>query len=87
MTDEQLLERIVVNPNVMVGKPVVRGTRLTVECVLNALAHDMSFEEILAEFPRLTREDIRACVLFAKTTMSDITYMPLIAVSEVVETA
>lgn len=86
MTEEELLDRIVVNPRVMVGKPVVRGTRLTVECILNALAHEMSFDEIIAEFPRLKREDILACLLFAKAAMSDITYMPLIAASEIAET-
>lgn len=83
MADEELLDRIVVNPRVMVGKPVIVGTRLTVECILNALGHGMSFDEILAEYPRLTRDDIYACLLFAKTAMSDITYMPLIAEAEV----
>ncbi|MFM9964062.1 MAG: DUF433 domain-containing protein [Planctomycetaceae bacterium] len=84
MTDEELLDLIVVNPRVMVGKPVIRGTRLTVECILNALGHGMTFEEILTEYPRLTREDILACVLFAKTALSDISFMPLIAEAEVV---
>ncbi|HLQ43090.1 MAG TPA: DUF433 domain-containing protein [Planctomycetaceae bacterium] len=84
MTDEELLDRIVVNPKVMVGKPVIRGTRLTVECILNALAHEMTVDEILTEYPRLTRDDILACLLFAKTAMSDITYMPLIAEAETV---
>ncbi len=83
MADEELLARIVVNPRVMVGKPVIRGTRLTVECILNALGHGMSFDEILVEYPRLSREDIYACLLFAKMAMSDITYMPLIAEVEV----
>lgn len=84
MTDEELLDRIVVNPRVMVGKPVIRGTRLTVECILNALAHDMKFDEIMTEYPRATHEDILACVLFAKTALSDISFMPLIAEAEVV---
>ncbi len=84
MTDEELLDRIVVNPQVMVGKPVIRGTRLTVECILNALAHDMTIDEIMAEYPRATHEDILACVLFAKTALSDISFRPLIAEAEVV---
>ena len=49
MKDEQLLERITVNPKVMVGKPVIRGTRLTVEYILNLLAHGATIEEILRE--------------------------------------
>ena len=78
MTDEDLLDRIVVNPKVMVGKPVIRGTRLTVTLILNLLAHNMTVNEILAEYPGLVTEDIQACLLFAKTAMDDITYMPLI---------
>lgn len=56
--DEQLLERITINPKVMVGKPVIRGTRLTVEYILNLLAHGATVEEILQEYKGLTREDI-----------------------------
>jgi uncharacterized protein (DUF433 family) len=50
----------------MVGKPVIRGTRLTVEFVLNLLAHGTTLEEILNEYKGLTTEDIQACLLFAK---------------------
>ena len=49
MTDEKLLERVTINPKVMVGKPVVKGTRLTVEYILNLLAHGATAEEILGE--------------------------------------
>lgn len=63
MKDEELLERITVNPGVMVGKPVIRGTRLTVEYILNLLAHGATVEEILQEYEGLTHEDIRACLL------------------------
>ena len=65
MKDEKLLERITINPKVMVGKPVVRGTRLTVEYVLNLLAHGATAKEILDEYEALAQEDIRACLLFA----------------------
>ena len=65
MKDEQLLERITVNPKVMVGKPVIRGTRLTVEYILNLLAHGATVEEILQEYKGLTAKDIQACILFA----------------------
>lgn len=77
MTDQQLLQRIVVNPKVMVGKPAIRGTRLTVEFVLNLLAHGASAEEIIEEYQGLKHEDIHACLLFATKTLSDSSFMPL----------
>jgi len=66
MNDETLLERITLNPKVMVGKPVIRGTRLTVEFILNLLAHGATTDEILEEYDGLTLEDIQACLLFAR---------------------
>ena len=77
MTDQQLLERISINPKVMVGKPVVKGTRLTVEYILNLLAHGATETEILQEYKGLTREDIQACLLFATRSLEDTTFMPL----------
>ena len=65
MNDEQLLDRVTCDPNVMVGKPVIKGTRLTVEFILNLLAHGSTVDEILDEYEGLTAEDIRACLLFA----------------------
>ncbi|HKZ82861.1 MAG TPA: DUF433 domain-containing protein [Anaerolineae bacterium] len=79
MTDQQLLERITINPKVMVGKPVVKGTRLTVEYVLNLLAHGASETEILQEYSGLTREDIQACLLFATRSLENTAFMPLVA--------
>lgn len=64
MSDQQLLERITINSKVMVEKPVIKGTRLTVEYILNLLAHDATSAEILKEYKGLTQEDIRACTLF-----------------------
>ena len=77
MNDEQLLERITTDPKVMVGKPVIRGTRLAVEYILNLLAHDATEDEILAEYDGLTREDIRACLLFATRSLAEASFMPL----------
>ena len=71
MTDEQLLARITLNPVVMAGKPVIRGTRLTVEYVVNLLAHGSEFSEILEEYEGLTQEDIQACLLFASRTLQN----------------
>ena len=60
-------ERISVNPTVRGGKPCVKGTRITVYDVLEYLAGGMSEDEILSDFPDLTREDIRASLAFAAT--------------------
>lgn len=60
-----LADRIVVNPQVMAGKPVVRGTRIPVELVLHKLAQNPDVEELLLDYPRLTRDDIRACLEYA----------------------
>ena len=57
--------RIVIDPEIRFGKPCVRGTRITVGDVLSYLASGMPEDEILADFPQLTREDIRACLAFA----------------------
>lgn len=77
MRDEELLERIALNPKVMTGKPVVRGTRLTVEFILNRLAHGATTEEVLAEYQGLEEDDIRACFLFATRFLKDTEFMPL----------
>ncbi|MBW4628103.1 MAG: DUF433 domain-containing protein [Brasilonema octagenarum HA4186-MV1] len=69
MTDQQLLERIVLNPKVLAGKPVIRGTRLSVEYILNLLAHDANVAEILEEYEGLSSEDIKACILFASKSL------------------
>lgn len=77
MKDQELLERITVNPKVMVGKPVIRGTRLTVEYILNLLAHGATVTEIVSEYKGLTKEDIQACILFATKSLESTTFMPL----------
>jgi uncharacterized protein (DUF433 family) len=67
MPDLQLLERITIDPHVMVGKPVVRGTRLAVEFILNLLAHGVTVDEIIQEYAGLTREDVQACIQYARS--------------------
>ncbi|MBW1715028.1 MAG: DUF433 domain-containing protein [Deltaproteobacteria bacterium] len=79
MKNEELLERIILNPRVMVGKPVIRGTRLTVDLISNLLAHGAMEKEILEEYKGLTEEDIRACFLFATKALKDTDFMPLAA--------
>jgi uncharacterized protein (DUF433 family) len=77
MKDEQILDRIALNPKVMVGKATIKGTRLTVEYILNLLAHGTSVEEILAEYEGITQADIQACLLFATRSLENTTFMPL----------
>ena len=71
MKREKLLERITLDPGVMTGKPVIRGTRLTVQFILGLLAHSTSEKESLEEYKKLTREDIKTCLLFATESQSE----------------
>jgi len=57
---------ITIEPGKRSGKPIIRGTRITVQDVLEYLAGGMSVEDILADFPDLTREDIQACLAYAE---------------------
>lgn len=79
MKEKKLLERIVLNQKVMVGKPVIRGTRLTVDFILNLMAHGATEDEILNEYKDLTIEDIHACFLFATNSLKNTEFMPLVA--------
>lgn len=79
MTDIQLLKRIASDPKIMVGKPVIQGTRLTVEFILSLLAHGSTVDEIVNEYQGIKREDIQACLLFASKSLSSTAFMPLIA--------
>lgn len=62
---ENLLSRITVNPKVMVGKPTIRGLRITVEQILRALAGGVTEEELLDEYPELQKEDFQAVFAYA----------------------
>jgi uncharacterized protein (DUF433 family) len=64
-------ERIEMNPDIMGGKPVIRGTRVPVELVLRKLGTGISPEAILADHPRLTLDDIRAAQAFAANYLAD----------------
>lgn len=78
MQEERLLERITLNPKIMTGKPVIRGTRLTVEYILSLLAHGATEAEILGEYRGVTDEDIQACLLFAAQSLHSTSFMPLV---------
>lgn len=58
-------ERIVIDPDILVGKPVIKGTRISIEFVVDLLGRGWSVEQILAEYDHLTREDIQACLAYA----------------------
>lgn len=62
-------ERIEINPNVMLGKPVIRNTRIPVELIIRKLSEGATDEDLLDAYPRLTREDIRAALAFAADWM------------------
>ncbi len=69
MTEDQLLQRIEVNPHIFSGKPIVRGMRIAVEHILGMLAAGDTPEKILEEYSFLEPEDIQACLLFAYKSM------------------
>jgi uncharacterized protein (DUF433 family) len=64
-------ERVVIDPEICNGRPVIRGTRITVQSLLEFLAAGDSVEEILAEFPGLVREDVQACLDYASRLMAN----------------
>lgn len=65
MTKEEITNRIITDPDIMVGKPIVKGTRLTVELILRLLAQGQTTEKILKNYPRLAKKDILACIGYA----------------------
>ena len=70
-TEEKLFQRIVVNPKIMGGKPIVKGTRITVEQVLKMLAQGLTTQEILKDYPHLSKDDISAVLLYAAKIASE----------------
>lgn len=65
-----LINRIEINPAVMLGKPVIRGTRIPVELILRKLADGMTEADLLDAYPRLTREDIQAALAYAADSLA-----------------
>jgi uncharacterized protein (DUF433 family) len=68
---ENLLKRIVINPAIFGGKPIIRGMRISVEMVLEQLAQGVSVDEILEDYPDLEKEDIFACFAYAHFMISN----------------
>jgi uncharacterized protein (DUF433 family) len=65
-TKQNYQDRIIVNPEILVGKPVVKGTRIPVELVLERLEEDTNTKLLFEDYPQLTSEDIKACLWYAK---------------------
>lgn len=70
-------ERIAVDPAVLAGKPIVKGTRLAVEFVIDLLAQGWTEAQILGSYPGLTREDIQACLRYAGAMLHEEKIFPL----------
>jgi len=76
--EERLLDRIEINPKIMVGRPVIKGTRVPVELILKMLSQGISTEEILGEYPHLTKEDIQAALAYAADALALEEVLPLV---------
>ncbi len=70
-----MIERITANPQILGGKPIIRGTRISVEFILDLLASDVSEDEILEDYPHLTKDDIQACLKYAARSCKNEIYV------------
>ena len=71
MEQVNIMDRITANPDVMVGKPTIRGMRITVEQLLKALANGITTDQLLEDYPELEKEDIRAVLLYASQLVDE----------------
>lgn len=70
MMEQELLGRVTSNPEIFGGKPIIRGMRISVELILSLLAQGESVDNILADYPDLSREDIHACLAYARAVIA-----------------
>ena len=75
--DQKLLKRIEINPKIMVGKPVIKGTRIPVELIVRMIAQGIPENDILKEYPRLQPDDIRASLVYAAWILANEDVLPL----------
>lgn len=75
-----LIDRIEINPKVLDGKPVIKGTRLSVQFIIGLLAQGMTMQEVVAEYYRLEAEDILACLEFASQTLKNTLFYPALSI-------
>jgi|TARA_Y100000310_G_scaffold173296_1_gene173479 uncharacterized protein (DUF433 family) len=76
--EKDFMNKIVVNPKVMVGKPIIKGTRITVEAIVGRVAEGMAFDEILEDFPYITEDDIKAALMYAQSLVAGEEIIPII---------
>jgi uncharacterized protein (DUF433 family) len=76
MLNEKFPHRIVIDLNIMTGKPVIKGTRLTVQHILNLLAQGITAQQIIGEYQGITNEDIIACLAFAAEALENMSFVP-----------
>ena len=70
-------DRIIVDPQILVGKPVIKGTRIPVELVLKRLSQDLDMRTIFEAYPRLTEADVKACLAYAEALVEGEAVYPL----------
>lgn len=75
--EEKLLKRIVVNPQIMAGKPVIKGTRIPVDLIVKLVARGAAYEEIRKDFPYLTKKDVKAALMYAAEVTGSEEIFPL----------
>lgn len=71
MTERTLLKRIIIDPEILFGKPVIKGTRLPVELIIEKLAYGNDIQSILNDYPFLKETDIRAALLYAANSLAN----------------
>ena len=77
MMDEKLMRLIEINPKVMVGKPVIKGTRIPVELIVRMVAQGITETDIIHEYPRLQPDDVRAALFYAAWMLEHQDILPL----------
>jgi uncharacterized protein (DUF433 family) len=77
LMDQKLLKRVEINPKIMVGKPVIKGTRIPVELIVRMIAQGIPENDILKEYPRLQPDDIRAALVYAAWILANEDVLPL----------
>ena len=75
--NQDILNRIVIDPAIMTGKPVIKGTRIPVELILRKLSQNIDADVILEDFPRLTLDDIKAAIMYAESLVENTEEFPL----------
>ena len=71
MIEKDLIKRVVTDPKIMLGKPVIKGTRLTVEIVVEKMAYGATLDDLKKDYPFLTEEDIRSALLYAAKRLAN----------------